>query len=50
MDWFNRIGLPIILIVVMIVTILLVMNAFEATDLMQKNGTAAPTMLNPRPE
>jgi len=50
MDWFNRIGLPIILIVVMIITILLVMNAFEATDLMQKTGMAAPTMLNPRPE
>jgi len=50
MDWFNRIGLPIILIVVMIATVFLVMNAFEATDLMQKTGMGAPTMLNPRPE
>ncbi len=49
MDWFNRIGLPIILLIVVVVTILLVMNAFEAMDLMQSEGVAAPTMLNPRP-
>jgi len=49
MNWFNRIGLPIILVAVIIVTALLVMNAFEATDLMQKTGMASPTMLNPRP-
>lgn len=50
MDWFNRIGLPIILLVVLIITILMVMNAFEAADLMQHSGTASPTMLNPRPK
>jgi len=49
MDWFNRIGLPIILALVLVVTVLLVMNAFEATDLMESKGVAAPTMLNPRP-
>jgi len=50
MDWFQRIGLPIILILIVIVSILLVINAFEATDLMQTEGLAAPTLLNPRPE
>lgn len=50
MDWFQRIGLPIILILIIIASVLLVMNAFEATDLMQKEGRAAPTLLNPRPE
>jgi len=49
MDWFNRIGLPIILILVVVVTILLVMNAYESMDLMESEGLAAPTMLNPRP-
>jgi len=46
-DWFLRIGLPIILVIVAVITALLVMNAFEATDLMRKEGRAAPTMLNP---
>ncbi len=49
MDWFNRIGLPIILLVLLAVTVLLVMNAFEAMALMESEGVAAPTMLNPRP-
>jgi len=46
-DWFLRIGLPIILIVVAVITALLVLNAFEATELMKKEGMAAPTLLNP---
>ncbi len=50
MDWFNRIGLPIVLLIIVVVTILLVMNAFEAMDLMQSEGVASPTMLNPRPK
>ena len=50
MDWFYRIGLPIILILIAVFTVLLVLNAFEATDLMESAGRAAPTLLNPRPE
>ncbi len=51
-DWvvpFNRIVLPLLLVVVAVVSVLLIMNAFEAMDLMESNGTAAPTMLNARP-
>lgn len=47
--WFNRFVLPAILIVVAIFSILLVLNAYEAMDLMEQYGTAAPTMLNARP-
>jgi competence protein ComGC len=47
MDWFQRIGLPIILVIVAVITVLLVLNAFEATELMQEQGRAAPTLLNP---
>ncbi len=46
---FNRFVLPAILIGVAIFSILLVLNAYEAMDLMEKYGTAAPTMLNARP-
>ncbi len=46
---FNRFVLPAILIGVAIFSILLVLNAYEAMDLMEKFGTAAPTMLNARP-
>ena len=48
-SWFNRIVLPVILIGVAIFSILLVLNAYEAMDLMEQFGTAAPTMLNARP-
>ncbi len=47
---FNRIVLPVILVGVVIFAILLVLNAYEAMDLMESSGLAAPTMLNPRPE
>jgi len=47
---FNRIILPIILVLMLIVTMLLVMNAFEATNMMKESGLASPTMLNERPE
>lgn len=47
---FNRIVLPVILVGVVIFAILLVLNAYEAMDLMESTGLAAPTMLNPRPE
>ena len=46
---FNRLVLPTILMVVAIFSILLVVNAYEAMDLMEEYGTAAPTMLNARP-
>ncbi len=46
---FNRIVLPTILIFVAAFSILLVLNAYEAMDLMESSGTAAPTMLNARP-
>ena len=46
---FNRIVLPTILVGVAIFSILLVLNAYEAMDLMEQSGLAAPTMLNPRP-
>lgn len=46
MDWFQRIGLPIILVIVAVITVMLVLNAFEATELMEKEGRAAPTLLN----
>ncbi len=47
---FNRIVLPTILVSIVIFSILLVLNAYEAMDLMESTGLAAPTMLNPRPE
>jgi len=46
---FNRFVLPMILAVVAVFSILLVLNAYEAMDLMEQYGTAAPTMLNARP-
>lgn len=46
---FNRIVLPVILVGVGVFSILLVLNAYQAMDLMETLGTAAPTMLNARP-
>ncbi len=46
---FNRIVLPTILIFVGVFSIFMVLNAYEAMDLMEQFGTAAPTMLNARP-
>ena len=47
--YFNRYVLPTILVVVGVFSVLLVVNAYEAMDLMEQYGTAAPTMLNARP-
>ena len=44
---FNHIALPLILIAVAVVTWLMVTNAFQANELMERNGRATPTILNP---
>lgn len=46
MDRFLRVGLPIVLIVVFVVIALFVLNAFEATELMETERRAGPTLLN----
>ena len=46
MDRFLRVGLPVVLIVVFVVIALFVLNAFEATELMQAERRAGPTLLN----
>jgi hypothetical protein len=46
MDRFLRVGLPVVLIVVFVVIVLFVLNAFEATELMQTERRAGPTLLN----
>lgn len=47
MDRFLRIGLPLVLIIVLAVVALFVFNAFQATDLMEAEQRAGPTLLNP---
>lgn len=46
MDRFLRIGLPLVLLVIFVVIALFVLNAFEATDLMETERRAGPTLLN----
>ena len=46
MDRFLRIGLPLILVVVFAVVALFVLNAFEATALMETERRAGPTLLS----
>ena len=46
MDRFLRIGLPLVLAAVFVVIALFVLNAFEATDLMETERRAGPTLLN----
>lgn len=46
MDRFLRIGLPLVLVVVFFIVALFVLNAFEATDLMETQKRAGPTLLN----
>ena len=46
MDRFLRVGLPLVLAVVLVVIALFVLNAFEATDLMETERRAGPTLLN----
>ena len=45
MDRFLRVGLPLVLVVVFAVIALFVLNAFEATDLMEAERRAGPTLL-----
>ena len=46
MDRFLRVGLPLVLTVVLVVIALFVLNAFEATGLMETERRAGPTLLN----
>ncbi len=46
MDRFLRVGLPLVLVVVFAVIVLFVLNAFEATELMETERRAGPTLLN----
>ena len=46
MDRFLRIGLPVVLIIVLTVVALFVYNALQATDLMETEGRAGPTLLS----
>ena len=46
MDRFLRFGLPLLLLVIFVVIALFVLNAFEATDLMETERRAGPTLLN----
>lgn len=46
MNRFLRFGLPLILLVVFVIITLFVMNAFEATELMETEKRAGPTLLN----
>ncbi len=46
MNRFLRFGLPLILLVVFVIIALFVMNAFEATELMETEKRAGPTLLN----
>lgn len=46
MDNFLRIGLPLILLAVFVIIALFVFNSFEATELMETERRAGPTLLN----
>ena len=46
MDRFLRFGLPLLLLVILVVIALFVLNAFEATELMETERRAGPTLLN----
>lgn len=46
MDRFLRFGLPLMLLVIFVVIALFVLNAFEATELMETERRAGPTLLN----
>lgn len=43
---FLRFGLPLILLVIFAIIAVFVINAFEATDLMEMQRRAGPTLLN----
>lgn len=46
MDRFLRFGLPLILVAIFIIIAMFVLNAFEATELMETEKRAGPTLLN----
>ena len=46
MDRFLRFGLPLILVAIFIIIAVFVRNAFEATELMETERRAGPTLLN----
>ncbi len=46
MNRFLRFGLPLILLVLFAIIGVFVINAFEATELMETEKRAAPTLLN----
>lgn len=46
MDRFLRFGLPLILVAIFVIITVFVLNAFEATDLMETERRAGPTLLN----
>ena len=46
MNRFLRFGLPLLLLLVFVVIALFVLNAFEATELMETERRAGPTLLN----
>ena len=46
MDRFLRFGLPLILAAIFVIIGMFVLNAFEATDLMETERRAGPTLLN----
>jgi hypothetical protein len=46
MDRFLRFGLPLILVAIFVIVALFVLNAFEATELMETEKRAGPTLLN----
>jgi len=45
-DRFLRFGLPLILVAIFIIIAVFVLNAFEATELMETERRAGPTLLN----
>jgi hypothetical protein len=47
MNRFLRFGLPVIMLVIFVVIAVYVLNAFEATELMETQQRAGPTLLNP---
>ncbi len=46
MNRFLRLGLPLILLVIFGIIAIFVINAFEATELMETQRRAGPTLLN----
>lgn len=47
MNRFLRFGLPLIMLIIFGVVAVFVINAFEATEMMETHKRAGPTLLNP---